>query len=151
MLAVNAGKPKGERLTRIRIFEELRARGYDGGQVDLSRAECYLSGVEAVSPRMACGEKPALHHVRGTLPIGVRKGARAQHSAQSRDLRQHEDRGGLDLRRPRSRLQSPVPADVRTLPGRSRRLHPRLGLEEGTGREPGRRRPAAVLRAATEV
>ena len=31
MLAVNARKPKRERLTRIRIFEELRARGYDGG------------------------------------------------------------------------------------------------------------------------
>lgn len=31
MLAVNARKLKRERLTRIRIFEELRARGYDGG------------------------------------------------------------------------------------------------------------------------
>ena len=31
MLAVNARKPKRERLTRIRIFEELRALGYDGG------------------------------------------------------------------------------------------------------------------------
>ena len=31
MLAANARKSKRERLTRIRIFEELRARGYDGG------------------------------------------------------------------------------------------------------------------------
>lgn len=31
MLAVNARKPKRERLTRIRIFEKLRARGYDCG------------------------------------------------------------------------------------------------------------------------
>ncbi len=31
MLAVNARKPKRERLIRIRIFEELRARGYDCG------------------------------------------------------------------------------------------------------------------------
>ncbi|MDF1718113.1 MAG: IS21 family transposase, partial [Antarcticimicrobium sp.] len=31
MLATNARKPKRERLTRIRIFEELRALGYDGG------------------------------------------------------------------------------------------------------------------------
>lgn len=31
MLAVSARKPKRERLTRIRIFEELRALGYDGG------------------------------------------------------------------------------------------------------------------------
>ncbi len=31
ILAENAGKPKRERLTRIRIFGELRALGYDGG------------------------------------------------------------------------------------------------------------------------
>jgi len=31
MLAVNARKPNRERLTRVRIFEELRALGYDGG------------------------------------------------------------------------------------------------------------------------
>ena len=31
MLTVNSRKPKRERLTRIRIFEELRALGYDGG------------------------------------------------------------------------------------------------------------------------
>ena len=31
MLAANARKPKRERLTRIRIFEEIRALGYDGG------------------------------------------------------------------------------------------------------------------------
>jgi transposase len=31
MLAANAREPRRERLTRIRIFEELRALGYDGG------------------------------------------------------------------------------------------------------------------------
>lgn len=31
MLADNAGRPKRERLTRIRVFEELRAQGYEGG------------------------------------------------------------------------------------------------------------------------
>ena len=31
MLAVNVRKPKRERLTRIRVFEELRALRYDGG------------------------------------------------------------------------------------------------------------------------
>ena len=31
MLAENTRKPRRERLTRIRIFEELRALGYDGG------------------------------------------------------------------------------------------------------------------------
>ncbi|MEA2958822.1 MAG: hypothetical protein QOJ58_4362, partial [Alphaproteobacteria bacterium] len=32
-------------------------------------------------------------------------------------LRQHEDGGGDDLRRPRARLQSPLPADVQPLSG----------------------------------
>ena len=31
MLAENAGKPKRERLTRIRVFEELQGLGYEGG------------------------------------------------------------------------------------------------------------------------
>ena len=31
MLAENARQPKRERLTHVRIFEELRALGYDGG------------------------------------------------------------------------------------------------------------------------
>jgi hypothetical protein len=31
MLAVNGRKPKRERLTRIRVSEELKALGYDGG------------------------------------------------------------------------------------------------------------------------
>ena len=57
----------------------------------------------------------------------------------ARDLRQHENRGGRDLRRPRAGLQSPVPADVQPLPGRSGGLHPGVGLGERPGREPGRR------------
>jgi hypothetical protein len=31
LLAANDGKPRRERLTLIRIFEDLRARGYEGG------------------------------------------------------------------------------------------------------------------------
>ena len=31
MLAENAGRPKRERLTLVRIYEELRNRGYGGG------------------------------------------------------------------------------------------------------------------------
>jgi len=31
MLAMNARQPKGERLTLVRIYEELRGRGYEGG------------------------------------------------------------------------------------------------------------------------
>ena len=38
MPAENAGKPKRERLTRIRVFEELRAPGRDGGCDAVRRA-----------------------------------------------------------------------------------------------------------------
>jgi hypothetical protein len=31
LLSANEGKPPRERLTLIRIFEDLRGRGYDGG------------------------------------------------------------------------------------------------------------------------
>ena len=64
------------------------------------------------------------------------------------DLRQHEDRGGHGLRWQGARLQSPVPADVWALPGGAGRLHPGRRLGEGSGREPGGRRPAAAVHAA---
>jgi len=35
LLAGNEGKPPRERLTLIRIFEELRGRGYEGGRLML--------------------------------------------------------------------------------------------------------------------
>lgn len=41
--------------------------------------------------------------------------------------------------------------DVQPLPRRSRRLHTGIRLGEGTGREPGRRCPTAVLRAPAKV
>ena len=44
-----------------------------GGEIDLSGAECYLSGVEAISPRMARREEPVRHNVRGSVPNGVIK------------------------------------------------------------------------------
>ena len=56
----------------------------------------------------------------------------------ARDLRQHEDGGGRDLRRQGAGLQPPLPADVRPLPGRAGGLHAGVGLGEGPGREPGR-------------
>ncbi len=67
------------------------------------------------------------------------------------EARPNEDGSGYDLRRSRPRLQPQVPADVRALPGRSRRLHTGIGLGEGTGREPGRRCQTAVLRASAQV
>ena len=53
-----------------------------------------------------------------------------------------------DLRRQGARLQPPLPADVRPLPGRTGRLHAGLGLGEGPGREPGRGGARALLHAA---
>ena len=53
MLAVNARKPKRERLTRIRIFEELRAQGYDGGYDAVRRYAASWSKEEAVASAAA--------------------------------------------------------------------------------------------------
>ena len=78
--------------------------------------------------------RPGVRLLQGRLP--------------ARHLRQHEDGGGDDLRRQGARLQSPLPADVQPLPGRSGGLHAGIGLGEGAGREPGRARPRAVLHAA---
>ncbi len=69
----------------------------------------------------------------------------------TRHLRQHEDGGGDHLRRQGSSLQSSLPADVQSLPGRSGRLHTGIGLGEGSGREPGWIRPRAVLHAAAAL
>ena len=44
-------------------------------------------------------------------------------------------------------LQPAIPADVRALPDRPRRLHTGLGLGEGSGREPGRAGTGALLHA----
>jgi hypothetical protein len=68
-----------------------------------------------------------------------------------RHLRQHEDRGRDDLRRQRASLQSPLPADVQPLSGRSGRLHASVRLGEGAGREPGRAGSRALLHAAATV
>lgn len=56
LLAANAGKPSRERLTLIRIFEELRALGYEGGY-DASRS--------SISKRRKCS-------IRGSRPAAVR-------------------------------------------------------------------------------
>ena len=48
-------------------------------------------------------------------------------------------------------LQPALPANVRALSGRSRRLHAGVGLGEGSGREPGRPGARALLHAAPEV
>lgn len=47
VLAENALKPKRERLTRIRIFEELRALGYEGGYDAVRRYAASWSQAES--------------------------------------------------------------------------------------------------------
>ena len=61
MLAVNARKPKRERLTRIRIFEELRARGYDGGYDAVRRrARAAIGIVQALAAAKEAGIDPLI-------------------------------------------------------------------------------------------
>ncbi len=52
MLAMNLRKPKRERLTRIRIFEDLRDLGYDGGDDAVRRyaAAWFKSEAEVTGP-----------------------------------------------------------------------------------------------------
>ena len=80
----------------------------------------------------ACPALPQPDAVRAGLSArepgdGVRRprpGVRLlQGRLHARHLRQHEDGGGRDLRRQGARLQPPLPADVRPLPGRAGRLH----------------------------
>ena len=47
MLAENSRKPKRERLTRIRIFEELQALGYEGGYDAVRRYAASMGKVGA--------------------------------------------------------------------------------------------------------
>lgn len=53
MLAANARKAKRERLTLIRVFEELRARGYDGGYDAVRRYAASWNREEAVASAAA--------------------------------------------------------------------------------------------------
>jgi hypothetical protein len=192
LLLANEGKTSRERLTLIRLFEELRGLGYDGGydavrrygnnwrkergastaaayvplsfapgeayQFDWSHEVVLLSGVTVIVK----AAHVRLCHSRmlfvRTYPretqemVFARSGlCPVQGCMPARHLRQHEDRGGDDLRRQGSPLQSPLPADVQPLPRRPGRLHASIGLGEGSGREPGRACARAVLHAASAV
>ena len=54
LLEENARRPKRERLTRIRIFEELRAQGYEGGYDAVRRYAATWSKAEVVASAGAC-------------------------------------------------------------------------------------------------
>jgi len=174
LLLANEGKASRERLTLIRLFEELRGLGYDGGydavrrygnnwrkehgvstaaayvplsfapgeayQFDWSHEVVLLSGVtvivKAAHVRL-CHSRMLFVRVypRETQEMVFDAHDRAfalfKGACQRRHLRQHEDRGGDDLRRQGSPLQSPLSADVQPLPRRSGRLHAGIGLGEG--------------------
>jgi transposase len=176
MLAENARRPKRERLTVIRIYEELRNRGYGGGydairryaagwskvaqeasasayvplsfdageayQFDWSHEIVILDGVtvtvKVAHVRLCHSRMPFVRaYPRETQEMVFDAHDRAfaffGGACARRHLRQHEDGGGHDLRGQGSRLQSPFPADVRTLPGRSGGVHTGVGLGEGAG------------------
>src|SRR5262245_24113918 len=179
LLSGNAAKPAREQLTLIRIFEDLRGRGYEGGYDAVRRyagrwAKQHGQATAAayVPLSFGLGEAyqfdwsrpcPAVsqpHAVRAGLSArdagdGVRRprpGLRpVQGHLRTRHLRQHEDGGGDSLRGQGPPLQSPLPADVQSLPGRAGRLHAGIGLGEGSGREPGWARPRALLHAPAAV
>jgi transposase len=190
ILVANAAKPARERLTLMRVFEELRGLGYQGGydtvrryarswhreqaatsaaafvplsfapgeayQFDWSHEVVLIDGTTVIVkvahvrlchsrmlfvrayPRET--QEPPRSADRGPFGIGLerlltieglrrpRPGVRLlQGCLHARHLRQHEDSGGDDLRRQGAPLQSPLPADVQPLPGRSGRLHAGLG------------------------
>ena len=185
MLADNARKPKRERLTHIRIFEELRALGYEGGYdavrryaVTWARSEREASAAAYVPLSFDPGEAyqfdwsheivvidgvtttVKVAHVRlcHSRMVFVRaypretqemvfdahdkafaffggacaRGIYDSETLFGRQWLRHwserplatvqeqwssEDGGGYDLRGPGPCLQSPLPTDVRTLPG----------------------------------
>jgi transposase len=184
LLATNAAKPAREQLTLIRIFEELRERGYDGGYDAVrryarrwSKQHVQATAAAYVPLSFAPGEAYQFdwsHEVvllSGVTVIVKVAHVRLCHSrmlfvrAYPRETQEMvfdahdrafalfkgtcgrgiydniEDGGGDRLRRQGSSLQSPLPADVQSLPRRSGRLHAGIRLGEGSGREPGRARP----------
>src|SRR5712671_2024816 len=180
LLARNETKAAREQLTLIRIFEELRGRGYEGGYDAVRRYARRWQGTRALDGGGLC---PAELRAGGSLPVRLeprgrpaewrdgdregrpcsalsqphavrcpRPGLRAvQGRLRARHLRQHEDGCGDDLRRQATPLQSPLPADVQPLPRRSGRVHAGIGMGEGASREPGRAGPRAVLPTASAV
>ncbi|MCS3899363.1 hypothetical protein M2171_008496 [Bradyrhizobium japonicum USDA 38] len=159
----------------IRIFEDLRDRGYDGGydavrryarrwskergqstaaayvplsfapgeayQFDSSHVVVLLSGttvmVKAAHVRL-CHSRILLvrAYPREAQEMVFDAHDRAfvrpiQGHMQPRHLRQHEDRGGNDLCRQGSSLQSPLSADVQPLSDRPGCLHAGVGREKG--------------------
>ena len=183
MLAENARKPKRDRLTAIRIFEELQALGYEGGYDAVrryaaawSKAESAASAAAFVPLSFDPGEAyqfdwsheivlidgvtttVKVAHVRlchsrmvfvraypretqemvfdahdkafaffgGACARGIHDSVHCCAIGPSDNGR--EDGRGHDLRGQRPRVQPSLPADVRTLPRRTGRVHPCLGL-----------------------
>jgi len=158
LLEANAKAPPRERLTLIRVFEELRALGYEGGYDAVRRyarrwSERHASATaEAYVPlTFAPGEayqfdwsheivvmdgvtttvKVALVRLCHSRMMFVRAYPRETQEMFARRLRQHEDGGRDDLRRQEPTVQSALSPDVLAPPGRAGRLHAGVGLGEG--------------------
>jgi transposase len=148
LLASNAAKAAREQLTLIRIFEELRGRGYDGGYDAVRRyarrwaKERGQAMAAAYVPlSFAPGEAFQFdwsHEV--ILLSGVTVIVKVAH------VRLCHSRMLFVRAYPRE-----TPADVRPLPHRTGGLHAGFRLGEGSSREPGRARARALLHAAITI
>ena len=194
LLLANEAKVARERLTLIRLFEELRELGYDGGydavrryarrwakehgqstaaayvplsfapgeayQFDWSHEVVLLSGVTVivkVAHVRLCHSR--MLFVRA-YPRETQEMVFDAHDRAFALFKGACQRGIYDnmktavetilVGKDRA-LQSPLPADVQSLPRRAGRLHAGIGLGEGASREPGRAGPRALLHAAAAV
>jgi hypothetical protein len=190
LLSGNAGKSPRERLTLIRVYEELSGLGYSGSYDAVRRyAKTWSKEQGAVTAEafvpltFAPGEAYQFDWSHEIVLIGgVTSTVKVAHvrlchsrmffvraypretqemvfdahdrafaffkGACVRRLRQYENGRRDGVRRQGPRLQSPLPADVRALSSRARRLHAGVGLGERSGREPGRSRSRTLLHAA---
>ncbi len=177
MLSDNETRAARERLTLIRVFEELRGLGYQGSYDAVRRyakkwrVERGAATAEAYVPlSFAPGEAYQFdwsHEVvliNGTTVTVKVAHVRLCHSrmlfvrAYPRETQEMvfdaHNRAFAFFKGTCTRgiydkpVQPPLPANVRPLPGRADRLHPGCGLGEGTGREPGWAGARALLHAA---
>ena len=150
LLLANEGRSARERLTLIRIFEELRGLGYEGSYDAVRRyAKRWRGGrgaamAEAFVPlSFAPGEADQFdwsHEVvlinGTTVTVKVRmSGCAIAGCCSCGPIRVRPRRWCSTRTTARS---PPLFADVWPLPGRANRLHAGLGLGEGASREPGR-------------
>jgi hypothetical protein len=177
LLLANEGKAARERLTLIRVYEELRGLGYDGGYDAVRRyakawhvargaaAEAYVPLSFAPGEAYQFDWSHEVVLINGTTVTVKVAHVRLCHSRMlfvraqprlrllqghlhARHLRQHEDGGRRRAHWQGPPVQPPFSADVRTLPGGADGVHAVVRLGKGPGREPGRGGARALFYAA---